>query len=462
MHIHAPELAREMGRQQGTRAEREGGELGCRPQRRDELAQHTGFFAAFYRNLRHELGKERAQLGAQLVRHGGELAIVREQRGERETGRFGGAPLHVSGIARNVRATVWGTAKLEACAGSRAFGVVVSDLPIRLPSHQRVRITFVRHGESVSNRSGRWQGQGDSPLSERGISQAKAVGERLKRRKFDRVISSDLSRAHDTARASGFALVTSRAWREFDVGTWEGLTREEVMERYPEEMERLKAGEDVPLGGGESYAAFSARIEAALSALLASLEGHEADVLVVCHGGVIATVMAGVLGLRGHKRWPLFRAANTSLTELTFAPDGKHELRVFNDTHHLAPLGGWPGFEDVSTCLALVSGAAPHADFGAFAAHYDEASRFAGLLELAEASGAESVSALLSAVHAKHPSERVSVALRAELIRAWVSESVWLGGAPTAEIVLPLRGALSHVGFVGGKAQLLDFNVSGA
>ena len=331
-----------------------------------------------------------------------------------------------------------------------------SSLPIR----HKVRITFVRHGESLANRSGRWQGQGDSPLSERGIAQAKAVGERLKRRKFDRVVSSDLSRAHDTARASGFALTTSREWREFDVGAWEGLTREEVMERYPDEMERLKAGEDVPLGGGESYAAFSARVDGALHALCASLEEREREVLVVCHGGVIATVMARVLGLRGHKRWPLFRASNTSLTELTFGPDGSQELSVFNDTLHLARMGSWPGFEDITTCIGLVSEDVPHSDFGAFAAHYDESATFEGLVRPATGSyGTESLSAALSALQAKHPSERVSVALRAELIRAWVAETVWLGGQPTAQIAAPLKGALCHVGFVSGKPQLLDYNV---
>jgi broad specificity phosphatase PhoE len=329
-------------------------------------------------------------------------------------------------------------------------------------SASRVRITFVRHGESVANRSGRWQGQGDSPLSERGREQAKAVGERLKTRRFDRVLTSDLSRAHDTARATGFALEVSSAFREFDVGAWEGLTREEVMARYPDEMERLKNGEDVPLGGGESYAAFSARIDSALSALIASLDEQQRDVLVVCHGGVIATVMARVLGLRGQRRWPLWRAANTSLTELTFSSEGD-ELRVFNDTHHLSRMAPWPAFEDVSTCFALVSDVAPEAGFGPFAAHYDAAHSFEALLGTeAQQHGADSVSAVLSTLHARHPSDRVSIALRASLIQAWVAETVWLGGAPTAQIVAPPKGALSHVGFVGGKPQLLDFGVTAA
>jgi hypothetical protein len=69
---------------------------------------------------------------------------------------------------------------------------------------------------------------------------------------------------------------------------------------------------------------------------------------------------------------------------------------------------------------------------------------------------------VLSTLHARHPSDRVSIALRASLIQAWVAETVWLGGTPTAQIVAPPKGALSHVGFVGGKPQLLDFGVTAA
>ena len=127
-----------------------------------------------------------------------------------------------------------------------------------------VRITFVRHGESVSNQAQRWQGQGDSPLSALGQTQAQALGQRIGGRHFDRVIASDLMRASDTARATGFAFEQDPEFREFDVGLWEGLTKEEVEERFPDEIGRLKAGEDLPLGGGESFATFSARVDRAL------------------------------------------------------------------------------------------------------------------------------------------------------------------------------------------------------
>jgi broad specificity phosphatase PhoE len=326
-------------------------------------------------------------------------------------------------------------------------------------SSELVRITFIRHGESAANRVMRWQGQGDSPLSERGQSQAAALRERLAGRRFDRVVSSDLSRAVDTARIGGLSFETNREFREFDVGVWEGLTREEVMAKYPDEMERLKNGEDVPLGGGESHAVFSARIDRALDKLLGELEPGQ-HAVVVCHGGVIGTVMARALGLRGRTRWPLWRASNTSISELAFHADGTADLHVFNDTMHLARLGPWPAYEDVSTCLALVSDAEPGPEHGAFAAHYDAARSFETLA--GESESAESLAAVFAELRARHPVERVALSMRANLIRAWVEDTVWLGGTARGRIVAPPRGAVSHVGYVGGKAQLLDFGVRGA
>jgi probable phosphoglycerate mutase len=194
-------------------------------------------------------------------------------------------------------------------------------------SQAGIRITFVRHGESVSNRAQRWQGQGDSELSELGRSQAQALGRRIGGRRFDRIIASDLTRAVDTARATGLPFERDRSFREFDVGRWEGLTREEVEAQFPEEIERLKQGEDIPLGGGESYAAFSERIDGALARLRAQLEPGQ-HALVVCHGGVIGTAIAGLMGLRGSGRWPLSRVTNTAISEVTWHVDGSATLRV--------------------------------------------------------------------------------------------------------------------------------------
>ena len=95
-----------------------------------------------------------------------------------------------------------------------------------------VRLVLVRHAESEANIGGRWQGQGDSPLSERGKSQARALAERIARVGLqpDLVVCSDLRRASETARAAfGDAVEVDPLWREIDVGQWEGKTRAEVL-----------------------------------------------------------------------------------------------------------------------------------------------------------------------------------------------------------------------------------------
>ena len=69
-------------------------------------------------------------------------------------------------------------------------------------SEAPIRMTLVRHGQSEANLVQRWQGQGDSPLSALGKEQASRLGQRLARRRYTHVVSSDLQRARDTALAT--------------------------------------------------------------------------------------------------------------------------------------------------------------------------------------------------------------------------------------------------------------------
>jgi len=77
------------------------------------------------------------------------------------------------------------------------------------------KIVLVRHGETRWNVEQRIQGQGDSPLTEAGIEQARAIGRRLAREHFDRLVASDLGRAMQTASEIGaltrHAVVPTRA-----------------------------------------------------------------------------------------------------------------------------------------------------------------------------------------------------------------------------------------------------------
>lgn len=209
-----------------------------------------------------------------------------------------------------------------------------------------IELTLVRHGESTYNVTGRWQGQGDAPLSELGKQQAARVGARLAGEAFDKVVSSDLTRAHHTALATGHPVDVRREWREIDVGRWEGLTREEVAERYPDEVHHAFAGEDVKIGGAESWSDLSARVDAALLTLLRELQPG-ARAAVVAHGGVIASLLSGILGLTEHRPRPIGRISNTAISRVQVWMDPSHQklhharLVVFNDASHAFTVPAW-------------------------------------------------------------------------------------------------------------------------
>lgn len=200
-----------------------------------------------------------------------------------------------------------------------------------------MRVVFVRHGESVANCTGHWQGQGDSPLSDRGRTQASALGEYLEPRSFDRVISSDLQRAHHTALAVHPAVDAQEVWREVNLGAWEGLTREEVAERFPEEIAGLRRGEPVKIGGGESWVDVHRRVGSALERLRAEA-ADDSTFLVASHGGVISTVFADLLSLTDSRPRPMGWLINTSISEVEWNA-GKPEIHSFNITPHLKDIG---------------------------------------------------------------------------------------------------------------------------
>ncbi|UCE85487.1 MAG: histidine phosphatase family protein, partial [Deltaproteobacteria bacterium] len=108
---------------------------------------------------------------------------------------------------------------------------------------------LIRHGQSTWNAAGRWQGQGDPPLSDAGRRQARALAGALAaaRARFDALLSSDLARARETAAILGEALslepeIEPRL-RERNVGSWSGRTRREIERSWPEELARVRAGD---------------------------------------------------------------------------------------------------------------------------------------------------------------------------------------------------------------------------
>ena len=155
------------------------------------------------------------------------------------------------------------------------------------------RFLLIRHGESVWNAEGRWQGQADPPLSDAGRKAARALAERLPTG-LVRLVSSDLARSAETATLLGERLglepVFDARLREWDVGDWSGLPHDEIVRRHPDEYRRVRAG-DLTLrpGGGESRAELRERVLAALDDY--GRRGPAGTVGVVTHGGVIRTLI---------------------------------------------------------------------------------------------------------------------------------------------------------------------------
>lgn len=152
------------------------------------------------------------------------------------------------------------------------------------------RLLLLRHAESTWNATGRWQGWADPPLSPAGQAGASRAGQRLQTEPpFDLVVSSDLVRAIQTARLlTDTEPLVEPGLREYDVGRWSGLTREQIEAEWPGDLSRYSEADPPTPPGGEARPAFESRvIEAAARTGERAAAAGAARVLVVAHGGVI-------------------------------------------------------------------------------------------------------------------------------------------------------------------------------
>lgn len=162
------------------------------------------------------------------------------------------------------------------------------------------RVICWRHGRTEWNVAGRVQGQTDIPLDEVGRRQAEEAAARLAALAPSRIVSSDLSRAADTARALarrvGLEVQTDPRLRELAFGAREGLTWQESWERFPDQMKAWSEGDETQIAGAETHAQAGARLDAALRDYLTELPLGE-TLVVVAHGAVLRTGILTFLGV---------------------------------------------------------------------------------------------------------------------------------------------------------------------
>jgi broad specificity phosphatase PhoE len=178
------------------------------------------------------------------------------------------------------------------------------------------RIVVWRHGRTAWNNERRFQGGSDQPLDETGVAQADSAARDLERFDPAALVTSDSLRASQTAAPlasrCGLAPVLDPRLREADLGAWEGLTRAQVGERFPQEYTSWRQGLDVRRGGGETYLEVARRAEAALTEALMALEPGQ-TLVAVTHGGTARAAIGRSLdldpaswcrlGTLGHGRW---------------------------------------------------------------------------------------------------------------------------------------------------------------
>ena len=167
------------------------------------------------------------------------------------------------------------------------------------------RLVLVRHGETEGESSIRYHGRTDVALSELGRAQMRLAGRALETHRgggsFARVFSSPLVRASEGARivaGDSAPLLTIDEFAEVHFGLFEGLTADEIRQRYPDEFarwnaDRLAAGYTYP--AGESRAAFANRVERGLERILALWtprgDAECDDALLIAHRGVIRAIV---------------------------------------------------------------------------------------------------------------------------------------------------------------------------
>jgi len=163
-------------------------------------------------------------------------------------------------------------------------------------------------------------------------------------------VSSDLQRAHDTARSlahiTGLQIHQHKGLRETGAGEWEGLYQHELLARYPEDIRTWMLGGDIAPGRtGEPRTVVAARMVAAIEELL--IDVPEDGVLVVTtHGGAARAATGALLGLPV-EYWAAFGGlANAAWTVLSephpkFSPPGAWDANTVSEQGTKRKSGPW-------------------------------------------------------------------------------------------------------------------------
>jgi broad specificity phosphatase PhoE len=200
----------------------------------------------------------------------------------------------------------------------------------------KLRLFVVRHGETAWVRERRFSGSRDIPLTEAGRRQCAAVARALAGAGVAAVYASPLERARASAEViaepHGLPVRIAPAFSEMAFGPWEGLTGQEVRERFPEAWEQWRSAPHLcSMSGGDTLADVAKRVEAGVEALRETHAGQ--TVVLVSHAIVTRVLVLAALGLGLDRLWTV-DAAPAGITEIEYEPDWATVHRM-NTVAHL-------------------------------------------------------------------------------------------------------------------------------
>lgn len=180
-----------------------------------------------------------------------------------------------------------------------------------------LELIIIRHGETDSNKEGRYMGWADIDLNENGIKQAYSLKEKLKDTKIDCIYSSPLKRASRTAgiinEAHNAGVIYSDSIMERNFGVFDNLTYSEICGNYPVQKELWAADwANYCIESGESAVQFHNRVCGFVKGITEDYE--KGTILIVTHSGCIRSIVTCLLGLRLEDSWH-FKVDNCSISK---------------------------------------------------------------------------------------------------------------------------------------------------
>lgn len=194
---------------------------------------------------------------------------------------------------------------------------------------------------------GRWQGQSDSRLTERGLAQSRQLARALADEPITSVYSSDLGRAVQTAAEIAqfhhLDVTTDIRLREIDTGAWTAKNRAEITAEFPGGPDTwARNPSSMRLPNGETLNEAQAR---ALAFFAERMHGHEGEtVVVISHGAVGQTILVNALGGTVEDLWLEHHTVNCQLSRLDWTPAEGLKVIELIDVRHLEDVGtlrGW-------------------------------------------------------------------------------------------------------------------------